>query len=507
MRAVFLLLFLFIYSANYAQELKIVKRIGTGLPNSDSGLAQSFEGALLDDGNLYFKASEMGWYEAIWKTNGTAEGTMKLFDENELDNWNGIHFIDSGILFQTNEQPEKLVYYDIEDELFTDLASFSSFSISELRKYGDRYMMLIKAGNNAELWVSDKTADGTYKLGEVGEYHNSMKMYCSSFGAVVYNSSSFVDYEPVFYDSQTEEVLELVEYFAPFDSLNQVNDVFIHNHLLFINGKYDNYFRRYIFDINSQTFYPFSFLRDVVSFVPYENDLLIFTKTQIVRLNLDDYSYNILSRDVSPFSSFHLDDDILYFIRENTNANELCTLNLTTQEVAKLENSNFGFSLDNNFEIYNDEFYYKSRIDGSSYLYKYDHSQTKGLLIDTIADDNGAITINNALEVVGDRLITSVWNRELGHELYYLSESTNSLENYRHVEQLSVFPNPANDVIQIDNLEPQPYTLSIFNQSGNKIIEATFTRNKVDITKFPAGLYQGYIVQRNQLYRIKFVKS
>jgi len=418
MRALFLLLFLSIYNVNYAQELKILKRIGTDLPNSRSGLAQSFYGAVLDDGNLYFRASEMGWYNAIWKTNGTAEGTLKLFDENGLYNWSGIDFIDSGILFKTNEEPEELVYYDIEDESFTDLASFPDFFISELRKYGDRYMMLIEADNNAELWVTDKTADGTYKLGEVGEYDNFMKMSCSSFGAVVYNSSSFVDYEPVFYDSQTEEVIELVEYLAPFDSLNQVNDVFIHDHLLFINGKYDNYFRRYIFDINSQTFYPFSFLNEVVSFVPYENDLLIFTKTQIVRLNLDDYSYNMLSRDVSPFSSFHLDGDILYFIRENINTNELCTLNLTTQEVAKLENSNFGFSLDNNFEMYKNEFYYKSRIDGSSYLFKYDHSQTKGLLIDTIADDNGAYTINNGLKAVGDRLITSVYNREIGHELF-----------------------------------------------------------------------------------------
>ncbi|HKK25436.1 MAG TPA: T9SS type A sorting domain-containing protein [Gracilimonas sp.] len=507
MRALFLLLFLFIYTVNNAQDLEILKKIGTDIPNSDSGLAQNFRGALNDDGNLYFKASNRGWYNAIWKTDGTAEGTIKLFEEDQLDLWTNFHFIDDGILLQTRGGPNNFIYYDIDNDSFTDLASLSGSYIVKLRKYGDRFMMLIKAGNTAELWVTDKTAAGTFKLGEVGEYHNSMKFYCSSRGAVVYNSSSFVDYDPVFYNSQTQEFTELVEYFASFDSLDQVNDVFIHEQLLFINGKYGNYFRKYIFDINSQTFYPFTFLNEVLSFVPYENDLLIITKTQIIRLNLNDYSYNILSEDVSPFSSFYLDNNILYFIQENGNANELCTLNITTQEVAKLENTNFGFSLRNYSVKYKDELYYKSRIGSSSFLFKYDHSQKEGILIDTISVDNGSYTINHALQVVGDRLVTSVWNRELGHELYYLSESTNSLENYSQVEQLNIFPNPANDVIQIENLGAQPYTLSIFNQTGNKIVERTFTRNKVDITKFPAGLYHGYVTQGNEFYIIKFVKG
>lgn len=55
-------------------------------------------------------------------------------------------------------------------------------------------------------------------------------------------------------------------------------------------------------------------------------------------------------------------------------------------------------------------------------------------------------------------------------------------------EALSIFPNPANDMLYFKSETTSPYTVSIYDITGKLIIQQT-SPEKIDVSKWPAGVY------------------
>ena len=71
-----------------------------------------------------------------------------------------------------------------------------------------------------------------------------------------------------------------------------------------------------------------------------------------------------------------------------------------------------------------------------------------------------------------------------------------------HVEESIVFPNPVYDYLNIDHGYGTTEKISIYDISGNKVLESDF-RNSLDLSQLPAGIYTIKIGSRHS----KFVKK
>lgn len=79
-----------------------------------------------------------------------------------------------------------------------------------------------------------------------------------------------------------------------------------------------------------------------------------------------------------------------------------------------------------------------------------------------------------------------------------------TLESNPHNKELSVYPNPANDVIQVSGLaKTEKYT--VYNVSGNQIIEGNISENgKIDIHHLVNGVY---FLKVENGKSVKFIKN
>ena len=71
-------------------------------------------------------------------------------------------------------------------------------------------------------------------------------------------------------------------------------------------------------------------------------------------------------------------------------------------------------------------------------------------------------------------------------------------------EALAVYPNPASDVLYIDNLPYNEVEYSIFNVMGQKV-NAGFTSGSISVADLEEGLYVLQIRGEKQLETVKFI--
>jgi hypothetical protein len=64
-----------------------------------------------------------------------------------------------------------------------------------------------------------------------------------------------------------------------------------------------------------------------------------------------------------------------------------------------------------------------------------------------------------------------------------------SLNNVFGSSALSVFPNPALDIISFKNLTDTPTLISVFNVTGSKVCDLLINNNSVDISSLRKGIY------------------
>jgi ELWxxDGT repeat protein len=121
------------------------------------------------NGKLYFSAQLPGHGWELWVTDGTAEGThivqeLAAGGASGLGNWAGITAFNGGVLFAAANG--QLWFSDGTDGGSARLISASGWA-TNVMVVGAKAFTEVTSGPEANLWVTDGTADGTVNLGPV----------------------------------------------------------------------------------------------------------------------------------------------------------------------------------------------------------------------------------------------------------------------------------------------------------------------------------------------------
>jgi len=97
-------------------------------------------------------------------------------------------------------------------------------------------------------------------------------------------------------------------------------------------------------------------------------------------------------------------------------------------------------------------------------------------------------------------------NNGLGIWYINLNEIFTSINDLENKNEISVYPNPANNLLFINRFIKNS-KMSIFDISGKIIINKKVTKNQIDISNFQNGIYIINIETENGIVTKKFVKQ
>ena len=173
MKLLHLLAFLLLALGSQAQEeLILLKKITGNYPFTGSGIGQTYQGAVLNDGNLYVLGRADGIVKSYWKSDGTTEGTIKIADEPGFGRWDLSIFLPEGILTDNEDGTERLELYDISNSQNVVLGNFENRFIKRYASANGDYYLMVRIDDEIELWKTDLTANGTTNLGSFGGRSN-----------------------------------------------------------------------------------------------------------------------------------------------------------------------------------------------------------------------------------------------------------------------------------------------------------------------------------------------
>ena len=114
------------------------------------------------------------------------------------------------------------------------------------------------------------------------------------------------------------------------------------------------------------------------------------------------------------------------------------------------------------------------------------------------AQGTGTITFYSALVVQEEH--TKLCSLEINEK------NTSGIENI-YSNRISIFPNPASDIINVTTENKQPKQLSIFNRNGQLCISSGLKENiKIDISNLDEGVYFLKIKDKGIISTKRFIK-
>jgi hypothetical protein len=494
-----------ICSYSYAQSLTLLEQIGQPPVNTQSGLSQIFTGDLLNDGNLYFLGSHDGLKQQLWRTDGTPGGTFKIFEESNIDSWQAVRFAEDGVFFNIGDH---LIFYKAGMLPFRNLGPFQDVTFVQPEKMdSSRYIFLAHRNDTAGLVISDLTADGSFYLGDIGNYHGFMTLYASPFGAVVYHTNAFVDYEPMMYDAIADSILTVKDFLAPYKTISGVKKVALHDHYLFLEVS-EGGTKQYLFDLRTNTFYPGQYFFGIIEyFYPYGDDLIIVSEREITRMDTTTYHFTEYTDEVFPLGTHLLTADKIYYHGYSTNDTVyVFELNLTSGDITRLPGGQIGKNYyGSRFAVHEDELYYLRDFGPTTFLTRYDFTDSVAVDIDSITVRNGGLVINNALIEVKGELLVSKFSPEEWHELYFLEATTHILDPI--IVEVRVFPNPCNDLMRLDLQDLTVGEIWIWDGVGQLVCKQNLENGVLQTQHLVDGVYHGIVLSTDKKFRFSFVKQ
>ena len=508
MKSSSLLILLFFCSLiSSAQQLTLLKQIGTEV-NSNTGIGQTFYGVHMTNGDLYFQASQDGFYNEIWKTDGTTAGTQLVLTEQGNPGWSITEFTNEGIFI--NNYNDELFWYDVNSGQTIDLGYYKDLTILKSGKISeDEYLFYARENDTAQWWITDLTEAGTHLLGDIGEHSAFLEMFTSDYGATMYNTNAFITYEPLFYSTALDTIITVRDFLAPYREFDKIREVFLYENLMFIAVKENNFDKNYIFDLTTNEFHPTPYTAEMIAFVPYQDDLIMLTKRYLYIIDRTTFAIKTITDNVYVFSSYLLDGDRFYYIYQESSGviPSIYYVDLINQTNHSLPESEIGSNhYDNRIVSYHGEIFYTKREHPSTFLRKFNPANGHTTVIDTIAVKNGSLTIYNALEIVNDVLVTSRYSQPKGHELYYLT-GTSSTIFPSQLPRMKVYPNPAIDFIHLRADDTVGGHASIYDVSGKLVFAGAVVDKQVNIQSLQPGLYDGIYKVGDVVKSFRFIKN
>ncbi len=201
--------------------------------------------------------------------------------------------------------------------------------------------------------------------------------------------------------------------------------------------------------------------------------------------------------------------DYLYFSSSDQGvAAKLWQTNMsveTTMMIRDLQGQN-GSSLISDYSAYNNQFYFSSEHIGyGTELFVSDKANGTRLVEDLYEGERGSFP-RNFLQM-HDKLYFTATDDQIGTELFYISsESKPQVDN----NQITVFPNPTNDRINVvwktnSNVYSSPTKVDIFDVLGHKVYTNISNEQipEIEVLDLTNGLY---ILRVNNSLTAKFVK-
>jgi ELWxxDGT repeat protein len=137
--------------------------------------------------NLFFQANDGIHGMELWRSNGTAEGTVMISDIRTGDGDAGDlgpMTTANGLLFFTGiNQDGKVALWKSSYSTITKLRDFESTNFNDVLFLGstsNRLLFLLRVGSDTELWKSDGTLTGTNRL----RRFRDVELFMSTGGAV-----------------------------------------------------------------------------------------------------------------------------------------------------------------------------------------------------------------------------------------------------------------------------------------------------------------------------------
>lgn len=509
MKSVSLLtIFSFCAIISSAQQLTLLKQIGTEV-NSKTGVGQTFYGVKMTNGELYFQASQDGFYDEIWKTDGTGAGTQLVLTTQGNQGWTNTNFTTEGIFINTYD--DELLWFDANLNQTMDLGVYDDVYFRTFGKISDEeYIIHTYTDTLAQWWITDKTESGTRLVGNIGKQNGFLEMFASYYGAVMYNTNSFITYEPVFYAKDLDTIITVKDFLAPYKEFNKIRSVYLYDNLMFVAVKEGNFDKNYIFDLQTNELHPTPYTAEMIAFLPYQNELILLTRRYLLIVDRSTFEIQTITDNVYPFSSYLLDGDRFYYIfhESQNDIPAIFYVDLNDKTNHALPDAEIGANYyDSRIVSYHNEIYYTKREHPSTFLRKFNPATEVTTIIDTVAVQNGSLTISNALEVVNDVLITSRYTQAKGHELYYLDGTSQTFLPFSPIHQITFYPNPAVDFLHFDMEGDTEGEITVYDGSGKQVLSRSVVNKRANIQSLLPGNYYGLMNDSSGIQSFRFTKQ
>lgn len=497
-----------IMSTASAQPLYLLRGIDYDPGITGAGLSQTFYGKKLSDGNLYFNATFKLNPESIWKTDATISGTQDILVPESFSEWRGEYYLESDIIIMKRDN--HMYRYNVDTEIETDLGSFGEggYAYKPIETTDGEYVFRVHRDDVVELWKTDFSEGSAEKVIDMGPEEFNVNMKASSAGAILYrwNSSS---YQPKFYNFSNETLSDLLSVVSPLIDIEKISKMEMYKNFIFIEGTYNFQFVSFVYDANTNTVHDAPSLRTVRDIIEYNGFTYIINSPRIHKFNPIDKSIVEITDQLGVLNTTIHADNLIYHVHDANNFTDypLYAFDLDTETAVELPGTNVGRdNYDNAIALHGNNLYYSKKEYPHFLLYRHNLTTSVTDFVDTISYNSGSVTVGNVIASVNDRVVVSVFGHDQAHELYYLEDNSSTLQPFSDAKQIVVSPNPATDIIQLNDVVLDEGTsCAIYDMNGKRMKTVTLEIAQIDVSDLPAGQYYGQVVGDNTL-TFNFIK-
>jgi len=436
-----------------------------------------------NNSEIFFVASDTIHGAEIWKTNGTELGTVIAHDIIEGPNSAYPKFLTShkGIVYFVAYKDEHyhLCKYDEGNvEFIKDLGENEygvGFCVEEMISAGD-YLYFVTSGAGDDLWVSDGTGIGTYKIKDFISCNNLTnvegKLFCTA-------SEMYIGEIELWKSDGTKINTQLVKDIGLGYS-SEPKDLINFNGMLFFTA-ISNESGRELWKSDGTD----------------DGTVEVADINKGIESSIIDANFCVLNNTLF-FSARNNEDGIELW---KTDGSEIGT------KMVKDINSGLGSSFPSELVALNDLVYFQAfDADHGSELWKTDGTEEGTLLVADIVSGYQSSSPSNIL-LVDENVFFIAETDNMGRQIWNITYNTvSSIPELLSKTEITIYPNPCYDFVNFTT-DSIIENVSIYNSNGKLVSVGKVVNGRVDISKLPIGIYLLRIKTNGKITVKKVIKK